>query len=97
MSDSIRRTSRFTVLPEELICDPRVSDRAMRVWCRLDRYAGANDSAYPSVERLAADLNCSPASIRRATKNLRDTGWLTRRQRRSGSAVYTLEIGTAHQ
>ena len=97
VTDRIERAARFTVLPEELTLDPEVTDRALRVWARLDRYAGRDDSAYPSVEALARDLNCSPRSIKRATQNLRETGWLTRKQRRSGSAVYTLQIRKGHQ
>lgn len=91
MTDTIRRSGpRYSIVPEELTLDRAVTDRAFRVWCRLERYAGSSEVAFPSVERMARDLECSPASIRRATKNLRDTGWLTRKQRWNGSNVYTL-------
>lgn len=91
MSDSIRRSGpRFSIVPEELILDPEVTDRGFRVWCRLDRYAGADGAAFPGAERLAQDLRCSQESIWRATKNLRDTGWLDRKRRRNGSNIYTL-------
>jgi Helix-turn-helix domain len=91
VSDTIRRSGpRFSIVPEALTLDPEVTDRAFRVWCRLDRYAGGDGAAFPSVDTLAVDLACSPASIRRATKNLRDTGWLTRQQRWNGSNLYTL-------
>lgn len=91
MSDTLRRGGpRFSVVPEELTLDPAVTDRALRVWCRLDRYAGANGQAFPSTERLARDLGCSQESIWRATKNLRETGWMTRKRRRNGSNLYTL-------
>jgi biotin operon repressor len=91
MSDTIRRSGpRFSIVPEALILDPEVTERAFRVWCRLDRYAGADGAAFPSAERLAKDLGCSQESIWRATKNLREAGWLTRKRRRNGSNVYTL-------
>jgi biotin operon repressor len=99
VSDFLRRGGpRFSVVPEDLIRDPEVTDRAFRVWCRLDRYAGKSEAAFPSVEQLATDLDCSEPSIKRATKNLRDAGWMTRKQRRGGSAVYTVQMSkTDHQ
>lgn len=84
MSDSIRRQHRFTITPEHLILDPRVSDRAMRLWCRLDRYAGDREVAFPSRETLAIDLDCSPASVDRAVKELCDAGWLKKERRNEG-------------
>jgi hypothetical protein len=38
--DTITRRRRFAQIPEDLIVDTRLSDRAVRLWCRLDRYAG---------------------------------------------------------
>lgn len=82
---SLRRQHRFTVLPEHLIRDDRVSDRAMRLWCILDRYAGADGQAFPSRERLCADLgNISPSSLDRAMADLCKAGWLSKKRRFAG-------------
>ena len=67
---------RFLVIPEALALDANVSDRALRLWVRLDHYAGDRGSACPSVERLASDLKTSPSAIGRATRELNKAGWL---------------------
>lgn len=93
MSDRLRRQHRFTVTPEHLILDPRVGDRAFRLWCRLDRFAGNNETAYPTRETLAIELDCSPASIDRATTELVDAGWLLKERRAAGdTCLYTLVV-----
>lgn len=91
MSDRLRRAYRFTVVPEPLIRDKRISDRAFRVWCILDRYAGANGAAFPTRRRLAEDLDCSLATLDRAILELVEYGWLTKQRRGEGeSNDYTL-------
>lgn len=93
MSDSIRRAHRFTVVPEPLTRDPNVGDRAFRLWCILDRYAGAKDSSFPSRETLANNLRCSRASIDRALAELISAEWLSRESRKDTgqTSIYTLE------
>lgn len=92
-NDRIRRQYRFTNTPEHLILDPRVSDRAFRLWCRLDRFAGENESAYPTRETLSIELDTSPASVDRATRELVESGWLKKERRAAGdSNLYTLMV-----
>lgn len=92
-ADTIRRQHRFTVTPEHLILDPRVGDRAFRLWCRLDRFAGDKESSFPSRETLAIELDTSKASIDRAIKELCESGWLMKDRRSAGdSNVYTLTV-----
>lgn len=95
MSDgTLTRKHRFTVLPEPLLRDRRVSDRAMRLWCLLDRYAGANGQAFPKRKRLAGDLDCSVATLDRAMEELVATGWLHKARREEGGVNdYTLLDG----
>lgn len=82
---ALRRQHRFTVLPEHLIRDDRVSDRAMRLWCLLDRYAGANGEAFPLRSTLCADLgDISESSLDRAMAELCKAGWLTKARRYKG-------------
>lgn len=81
----LRREGRFSIVPEALIRDTTLSDRAVRLWCVLDRYAGSNGSAFPSRGRLADDLACSRDSIDRALTELCDGGWLVKEQRAAGA------------
>lgn len=91
--ETIRRQHRYTITPEHLILDPRVSDRAMRLWCRLDRYAGDNETAFPSRWTLAIQMDTSKASIDRALKELCDAGWLAKERRNVGDVnAYTLIV-----
>ena len=92
MSDErLRRQHRYTVTPEHLILDPRLSDRAFRLWCRLDRYVGDHESAFPSRESLGIELDCSKSSIDRAVDELVAAGWLTKERRALGDTnLYTL-------
>jgi DNA-binding transcriptional MocR family regulator len=92
---TLRRQHRFTVLPEPLIRDRRISDRAMRVWCLLDRYAGANGQAFPKRKTLATALGCSVATLDRAIEELVQFGWLSKERREAGGVNdYTLMDGS---
>lgn len=92
MGDSIRREHRFTVTPEHLILDPRVSDRAMRLWCRLDRFAGNRESTTSYRETLSVELDCSLASVDRAIAELAEAGWLHKERTPGGASIYTLVV-----
>ena len=96
MTDRLRREYRFTTLPEHLIRDKRVSDRAVRLWCILDRYAGGDGEAFPLRATLADDLSCSVATVDRAINELVQRGWLAKERRGDGdSNIYTLLIAKA--
>lgn len=75
-SGRITRDHRYSITPEHLTLDPRVGDRAFRLWNRLDRYAGEDGAAMPSRESLAIELKTSPSSIDRAQRELVAAGWL---------------------
>lgn len=94
--DRLRKAYRFATVPEHLIRDKNLSDRAFRLWCLLDRYAGKDDAAFPSRETLRLDLDCSRASVDRAVAELVDGGWLSKRRREAGGVnEYTLLIAKA--
>lgn len=84
MTDKLRKAYRFATVPEHLIRDMSLSDRAVRLWCLLDRYAGKDDSAFPSRETLSNDLSCSRASVDRAVTELVTGGWLSKERRYKG-------------
>jgi hypothetical protein len=91
----VRRTYSFTCLPEDLIRDSRVSDRAVRLWALLDRYARDKDAVSLTREALAADLGCSLDSVDRALGQLVAAGWLTHNDARGGRPrEYQLWIST---
>jgi Helix-turn-helix domain len=95
---TIRREHRYSVVPEHLIRDARISDRAFRLWCILDRYAGADESSFPLRQRLADDLQCSVASLDRSIVELVENGWLSKKRRYTGGpndyTVIVISTGT---
>lgn len=60
---------RFAIVPE-FVLDADVSDRAVRLYAVLRRYADAEGTAWPSRRTLAVRLRCSIDSIDRATAEL---------------------------
>jgi hypothetical protein len=58
----------FARIPERLL--DRVSDRALRLYAMLDRYAGADGLAFPFRSTLAERLGCSVDSVDRALAEL---------------------------
>ncbi len=63
------------MVPEWLL-DADVSDRAVRLWAILDRYAGSNGAAFPSRSTLAKRLRCSVDTIDRSLADLEAVGAL---------------------
>ena len=78
---TLTRRRTFAQVPDALITDKWVTAFAVRLWCRLDRYAGADGNAFPSRERLANDLHVSVATVKRGLVCLVETGWISRKQR----------------
>jgi len=63
--------------PEGLLCDPAISDTAVRIFGVLHRYGqGDWTRTYPSHARIAARIGRSPRSIRGWIKELEDAGWV---------------------
>jgi len=54
----------------EWVLDADISDRAVRLWVVLDRYAGQNDRAYPGRRATAERMRCSVDSVDRAMAEL---------------------------
>lgn len=85
---------RFSIVPEWL-CDADISDRAVRVYAILARYADSETlQAFPSRETLAKRAHCHWRSIDRAIDELVSLGAVTKTHRKNGdsyqSNVYTL-------
>jgi len=99
MEQTVRLERRFAILDEWLL-DLDISDRAVRLYAVLARYAD-NDThkAYPSRETLAARLRCSTKSVDRAALELVEQGAMTKQQRTNSSIIYTLLVvqGGGHE
>ena len=80
MEQSIRLERRFAIIDEWLL-DLDISDRAVRLYAVLARYADSETlKAYPSRGTLAERLRCSKASVDRAAlRGLGPTSILTSR------------------
>lgn len=55
--------------------------RAVAVYTYLYDRANKNGECFPSVKTIAGDIKLSPATVRRAVKDLRKAGLLTTAQR----------------
>ena len=94
MEQSIRLERRFAILDEWLL-NLDISDRAVRLYAVLARYADSEThKAYPSRATLAERLRCSRASVDRAALELVDAGAMTKKQRHNSSIVYTLQVSS---
>jgi hypothetical protein len=94
MEQSIRLERRFAIIDEWLL-DLDISDRAVRLYAVLARYADSEThKAYPSRSTLAERLKCSKASVDRASQELVDAGAMKKKQRHNSSVVYTLQVSS---
>ncbi len=77
---------RFSILPEWIL-DASVSDRAIRVYALLARYADSETlEAFPSRQTLAKRAGCHTKSVDRAIEELEKLGALVKTHRRNGDA-----------
>lgn len=93
MDAHIRVDRRFAII-DEWVLDLEVSDRALRLYAILLRYADKDThKAFPSRRTLADRLRCSPKSVDRAIAELIENRLLTKEQRFNSSLVFTLSTG----
>ena len=55
--------------------------RAVAVYTYLHDRADKNGECFPSVKTIAGDIKLSPATVRRAIKDLKKAGFVTTQQR----------------
>ena len=90
METKIRSDRRFAII-DEWILDLDISDRAIRLYAVLNRYADKDtNKAFPSRQTLADRLRCSPKSVDRALDELIQFGLLKKQQRHNSSLIFTL-------
>lgn len=83
----------WAMVPDTLIRSG-LSDRAVRVYALLVRYANGDRRAWPRQTVLAQKLDCSRATVERAVRELREEGWVTTERREAGG-VLEYELHTA--
>lgn len=92
MTDTVIVDRKFAIIDEWVLNLP-ISDRALRLYVLLVRYADNHTHrAFPSRETLATRMNCSKASVDRATQELIDHGAISKSQRMNSSLVYTVHV-----
>jgi hypothetical protein len=92
MTDSVIVDRKFAIVDEWVLNLP-ISDRALRLYVLLLRYADNHThKAFPSRETLAKRMACSTSSVDRATQELIDYGAVSKSQRMNSSLVYTVHI-----
>jgi hypothetical protein len=94
LDDSVTTDLKFSMVPEWLI-DSGCSDKALRLYVVLARYADNDDlTAYPGRGTLAKRMGCHRASVDRAVEELIQLGALTKQRRVSDgkyqSSLYTI-------
>ena len=90
METKIRSDRRFAII-DEWVLDLDISDRAIRLYAVLNRYADKDtNKAFPSRQTLADRLRCSPKSVDRALDELIQFGLLKKQQRHNSSLIFTL-------
>ena len=65
----------FAIVPCLLLAD--VKPTSVVVYAVLAEHANADQECWPSVGRIARRANLTPATVRSATKELVERGWLT--------------------
>jgi hypothetical protein len=90
VNDTLTAELRFSMIPEWIL-DSGISDKAIRLYCVLARYAdNETHQAFPSRETLAKRMGCHAKSVDRAASELLKIGAVTKKQRHNSSLVYTL-------
>ena len=94
MTNNIDADIRFSIIPEWIL-DSSLSDKAIRIYGILARYADNETlQAFPSRETLAQRARCHVKSVDRAVRELIEAGAVFKSQRKNGgewqSNVYTL-------
>ena len=94
MTDDVTADVKFSIIPEWLL-DSGCSDKAIRLYAVLARYADNDDlTAYPGRSTLAKRMGCHRATVDRAVEELMELGAITKQLRvqdgKYQSSLYTI-------
>lgn len=82
MGDTLHADIRFSIVPEAVL-DADISDRAVRIYALLARYADSETGkCFPSRETLAKRAGCHVRSVGRAIDELINIGAIEKHQRK---------------
>lgn len=73
--------------------------RAVAVYTYLYDRANKNCECWPSVKTIAGDIKLSPATVRRAIKDLKKAGLIETKQRyrdRGGKSTLLFKLSSSH-
>lgn len=72
---------RYAPIPEALLYDVTMSDKAVRVYGALMRHGMDPSSCYPSHARIGDFIGCAARSVQRPLRELEAVGWIERVRR----------------
>lgn len=79
----------FAQMPEGVLYDSSLSDKAVRVYGALLRHGSDPSNCYPSHDRIARLIGCSKRSITRPLDELEKAGWVEREKRYDANGART--------
>lgn len=77
----------WALVPEALLYDHRLSDKAVRVYGCLVRHGDDPSNCYPSQARIAGLIGCEQRSIQRPLKQLVEAGWVVKVARHDANGL----------
>jgi hypothetical protein len=94
MTHEIQADIRFSIIPEWIL-DSDISDRAVRIYAILARYADSETlQAFPSRETLGRRAGCNVKAVTKSVEELVAIGAVVKQHRKNGEAfqsnLYTL-------
>lgn len=83
----------YVNIPNSLAVDERLSLYAVRLYLILVRRVGKKEYCWPTNVQLSNEMHCSQSSIKRAIKELKDTGYIfTHEENKNGKTTRRIFI-----
>lgn len=91
VSDRLRLSRHFTRVPQEIIADDELSEKAKMVWITLWSFCYDCDTSFPGLSKVAEILNTTTKTVRKYRKELEEAGLVdTERRGRGKTNVYKI-------
>lgn len=88
----------FTQVPNHILEDPDLSERAKLVYALFLRYAWENDFCFPGQETLAEHMGRSVSAVSKAITELKDAGYIEIKRPGQGKVnTYTLKFNVQRE
>lgn len=88
--------TRYAQVPIEVLEKYGDKKGVIIVYCWLWHYAGRDDQAFPSVDRLAAECRMKPDDVRACLKSLAGDGWISRVDRPGQTTLFHVRSERPH-